>query len=72
MEATEIDTFIRKFYQLWNSGHTAHLDIDACAGKAWVGLRLHLDHVPGQQHQPAYHQGHFSVSRQRRREIPYN
>ena len=68
MEATEIDTFIRKFYQLWNSGHTAHLDIDTCAGKAWVGLRLQLDHAPaGHQHQPAYHQKRFSASRQRRR-----
>ena len=68
MEATEIDTFIRKFYQLWNNGYTAHLDIDTCAGKAWVGLRLHLDHAPGHHHQPAHHQRHFSASRQRRRE----
>ena len=69
MEAREVDSFVRKFYQLWNSGYTAHLDIDTCAGKAWVGLRLQLDHAPGgHQHQPAYHQKHFSASRQRRRE----
>ena len=68
MEATEIDTFIRKFYQLWNNGYTAHLDIDTYAGKAWVGLRLHLDHAPGHHHQPAHNQRHFSASRQRRRE----
>ena len=68
MEAAEIDSFIRKFYQLWNNGYTAHLDIDTCAGKAWVGLRLHLDHFSGHQHQPAYHQKHYSASRQRRRE----
>ena len=55
MEATEVDTFIRKFYQLWNSGYTAHLDIDTCGGKAWVGLRLHLDHFPGPQHQQPVH-----------------
>ena len=44
---TELDTFIQKFHQLWNDGHTAHLDLDTCAGKAWVGLHVQLGHAPG-------------------------
>ena len=67
MEVKELDTFIRKFYQLWNDGHTAHLVIDTCAGKAWVGLRLQLNHIPGPPHQP-YQKKTFSESHQRRRE----
>ena len=46
---TELDTFIQKFYQLWNDGHTAHLDLDTCAGKVWVGLRVYLGHAPGRR-----------------------
>ena len=67
MEVKELDTFIRKFYQLWNDGRTAHLDIDTHAGKAWVGLRLQLDHIPGPPHQP-HHKKAYSTSYQRRRE----
>ena len=50
---TELDTFIQKFHQLWNSGHTAHLDLDTCAWKAWVGLRVHvqLGYAPGPPHE---------------------
>ena len=66
---TELDTFIKKFHQLWNDGHTAHLDLDTCAGQAWVGLRVQLGHAPG----PLHHQQLFnfpkkslSPSRQRR------
>ena len=65
MEVKELDTFIRKFYQLWNDGHTAHLVIDTCAGKAWVGLRLQLNHIPGPPHQP-YEKKTYSASHQRR------
>ena len=46
MVATELDTFVLKFHQLWKAGHTAHLDLDTCAGNAWVGLRVQLGHVP--------------------------
>ena len=43
MEDTELDKF-------WKSGYDAHLDIDAHAGQAWVGLRLCLGHVEGFLH----------------------
>ena len=55
MFVTELDTFIQKFQQLWNSGHTAHLDLDTCAGRAWVGLRVQLGHAPGPPHQQLHH-----------------
>ena len=71
MSVTELDTFIQKFYQLWNSGQTAHLDVDTHAGKAWVGLRVQLGHVPGPlHHHPPFIQPRKkseSPSRQRRR-----
>ena len=38
-----------------NSGHTAHLDLDTCAGKAWVGLRVQLGHAPGPPHEQLHH-----------------
>ena len=70
MFVTELDTFVLKFHQLWKAGHTAHLDLDTCAGKAWVGLRVQLGQVPG----PPYHELHPTFvkkkdtpSRQRRR-----
>jgi hypothetical protein len=73
MFVTELDTFVRKFHQLWNDGLTAHLDLDTHAGKAWVGLRVQLGHVPGPPHQhvqPFPHQDNRKgecPSRQRRR-----
>jgi hypothetical protein len=73
MSVTELDTFVRKFHQLWNDGLTAHLDLDTHAGNAWVGLRVQLGQVPGpphQQVQPFPHQVLRKVespSRQRRR-----
>ena len=86
MFSTELDTFVRKFHQLWNDGLTAHLDLDTHAGNAWVGLRLQLGQVHGPPHQqvqpvPQQVHGKFeSLSRQRRRarhaaaraEIPTN
>ena len=72
MAVTEVDTFIRKFHQLWKSGVTAHLDLDTHAGNAWVGLRVQLGHVPGPLHHQVHpqHQQAFrkvSPSRLRRR-----
>jgi hypothetical protein len=74
MSSTEIDNdFAKKFYQLWNAGHTAHLDVDTHAGNAWVGLRVQLGHAPGPLHHhphPPFFQAqkkHVSPSRQRRR-----
>jgi hypothetical protein len=70
MDITEVDSFIQKFKQLWKSGYSAHLDLDTHSGKAWVGLRVRLGHVPG----PFHHQvqqprtrTRDSPSRQRRR-----
>ena len=73
MFITELDTFVRKFHQLWNDGLTAHLDLDTHAGNAWVGLWVQLGQVPGPPHnqvQPFPQQVHRKVespSRQRRR-----
>ena len=54
MSVTELDTFVRKFYQLWNDGLTAHLDLDTHAGNAWVGLLVQLGQVPGPPHQQVH------------------
>ena len=72
MFVTELDTFVLKFHQLWKAGHTAHLDLDTCAGKAWVGLRVQLGHAPGPLHHlphPPFFQAQkktVNPSRQRR------
>ena len=42
MAEQEIDSFIRKFKDLWNCGFDAHLDVDTHAGQAWVVLRVGL------------------------------
>ena len=71
MAVTEVDTFVRKFHQLWKAGLTAHLDLDTHAGNAWVGLRVQLGHVPpGPLHQQEHPQvfRKVSPSRLRRRE----
>ena len=39
MDGSELDSFITKFKQLRQLGLEAHLD--AKAGQAWVGLRVH-------------------------------
>ena len=70
MFITELDSFVRKFHQLWNDGYTAHLDLDTQAGNAWVGLRVNLGHVPGPIHghvTPFPHHRHVLLSRLRRR-----
>ena len=73
MFATELDSFVYKFNQLWSAGHSAHLDLDTHAGRAWVGLRVQLGHHAPL---PPYHLPHNfpqyshkkdSPSRQRRR-----
>ena len=50
MFITELDTFVKKFHQLWNDGISAHLDLDTHAGDAWVGLRVRLGQVSGPIH----------------------
>ena len=72
MVATEVDSFVKKFYQLWNAGLNAHLDLDTHAGSAWVGLRVQLGHAPGDFHQHLRHpfphnRKQENPSRQRRR-----
>ena len=73
MAASELDSFIFKFKQLWHLGLDAHLNIDTHAGQAWVGLRVGLGHAPGPLLHHQLHE-HFpqntrkdSPSRQRRR-----
>ena len=71
MFVTELDTFLHKFHQLWSAGHSAHLNLETHAGKAWVGLHVQLGHVPGHLHHqfhhpsPQYHKKQDSPSRQR-------
>ena len=71
MAVNEIESFIKKFYQLWSAGVSAHLDLDTHAGEAWVGLRVKLGHAPPGHHHHLLHpqpfQKHVSPSRQRRR-----
>ena len=63
MFVSELDSFILKFKQLWKAGHVAHLDVDASAGKAWVGLRVQL----GDPHDHQEARSKNTPSRQRRR-----
>ena len=50
---SELDSFVKKFKDLWQSGLDAHLVVDTHAGQAWVDLLVRLGHAPGpQQHQP--------------------
>ena len=62
----EINSFILKFNQLWCNGFDAHLDMEAHAGNAWIGLRLNL----GKRRFPfpSTHRKAPSPSRLRRRE----
>ena len=68
---TELDSFVKKFKDLWKSGIGAHLDIDTYAGQAQVGLRVRLGHEPGppchQEHEPRL-KSRNGPSRQRRQE----
>ena len=72
MLVTELETFVQKFHQLWSAGHSAHLDLETHARRAWVGLRVQLRHTPGVLHQPHpqpfpnVHKKKDSPSRQRR------
>ena len=67
MFVTEFDSFVKKFHQLWEAGLTAHLDADTHAGKAWVGIRVQLGHVPGPAMQPHVHRRGPAYQRRRER-----
>ena len=45
MSVYELDSFVKKFYQLWSAGYSAHLDLESHSGKAWVGMRVQLGHA---------------------------
>ena len=64
MEPTEleINSFVIKFKQLLKSGFAAHIDIDTCNGKAWMGLRLQLGDAPVKQYR-----GNIESAKERRR-----
>ena len=64
---TELESFIRKFHQLWSAGHSAHLDVDTYAGGAWVGLRVRLADAPGPPTHFHQYRNRNTPSRQRRR-----
>ena len=72
MVVTELDTFLKKFQQLWYGGHSAHLDLECHAGVAWVGVRVQLGPAPGPHHRVHPQFGpkkkEVSLSRIRRRE----
>ena len=72
MRVSELDTFIYKFKNLWQSGYDAHLSAEAHAGKAWVRLGVQLGQAPGPLHDEHQVPGNArrardSPSRQRRR-----
>ena len=68
MDVTELDSFVKKFHQLWKAGFTVHLDLDAHAGKAWVGICAQLGDAPGPVHQQFHpHRSHSYLRRQERR-----
>ena len=71
MNATELDTFVFKFKQLWKSGLEVHLDLECHGGQAWVGIRVQLGCVPGPKNhphiQPQQRRTRDGPSRQRRR-----
>ena len=48
------------FHQLWKAGDTAHLNLDARAGQAWIGLRTPL----GYSGQPRQYPPQTSTHRQ--------
>ena len=41
MFVTELDSFVYKFHQLWNAGHSAHLDLDTHGLACVSSLDMH-------------------------------
>ena len=68
MFRSELDNFVVKFHQLLRAGYTAHLDLDANAGQAWVGLRVMLGSSHQQQQYQPHQAKHRSPSYFRRQE----
>ena len=42
----ELNSFISKFYQLWQAGFTANFHAEAHAGMAWCQVRAQLGRAP--------------------------
>ena len=64
----EIDSFVGKFRQLWRAGLDVHLDLNAHAGNAWVGIKLNLGQPKSTQQQCETLKKRYSPCRIRRRE----
>ena len=54
MAAHDVHSFVQKFLNLCNEGKTAHLNLECCAGKAFVNLRLDLAVSPPQSYAPQH------------------
>ena len=71
MHPKELDSFIGKLKQLWQSGKDARLHVETHAGEAWASLHVKLGHGQGHQHQhkekPHLPRNRNGPSRQRRR-----
>ena len=65
--ASELDSFVRKFRILWQSGCDAKLHVQSEAGNAFVTLSVGLGQVPpGHKHHVVHHRG-GGPARQRRK-----
>ena len=55
--AGQLNSFVQKFYNLWNTGNDACLNLECHAGKAQIHLQLNLQlqPQPQPQHQPRHH-----------------
>ena len=70
MHVPELDSFLRKFHQLWKAGSSANLNLDCHAGIAWIGLQVQLGPAPGPANQappPTRYRGPSYQRRQGRR-----
>ena len=64
----ELDSFVRKFKSLWQSGCKAKLYVETEAGNAFVNLQVGLGQAPPGQHHPVVDGQGGSPSKQRRKE----
>ena len=62
---SELQNFVNKFHQLRQAGFTAHLDVDAHAGKSWVALRVMLGSEPIKR--PKHRSPSYQKRQERRR-----
>ena len=74
--AGQLNSFVQKFYSLWNTGNDACLNLECHAGKAQIHLQLNLQLQPQQRQQPPpppqqprRHLGPSQLRRRARREL---